>query len=205
LSINIFLFQIDIYLIYIFIKRKDGRFYPTKLVTSLTSNTLAKPEIREEGYIIVETNYRVYAYTSEFFILLLSLSHKKIYLPHFFTDSPLQIALLALFTEMQYRLPNLCLGVLTRDSVRQALKSGITAEQIIHFLKSNAHPRMTSIPPTIVVQIRLWEIERDRFLFKEGVLYSQFLSQSDFQLLRTYANVSIHYYNYSMIAFILNL
>lgn len=93
---------------------------------------------------------------------------------------------------MQYRLPNLCLGVLTRDSVRQALKSGITAEQIINFLKSNAHPQMATIPSTIAVQIRLWEIERDRFLFKEGVLYSQFLSQSDFQLLRTYANVSIN-------------
>ncbi|XP_013780576.1 general transcription factor IIH subunit 4-like [Limulus polyphemus] len=36
-------------------------------------------------------------------------------------------------------------------------------------------------------QIRLWEVERDRFNFKEGVLYSQFLSQNDFELLRNYA------------------
>ena len=33
-------------------------------------------------------------------------------------------------------------------------------------------------------QIRLWEIERDRFLFTEGMLYNQFLSQKDFELLR---------------------
>ena len=34
-----------------------------------------------------------------------------------------------------------------------------------------------SIPPTITDQIRLWEQERDRFTFTEGVLYNQFLSQ----------------------------
>ena len=43
-----------------------------------------------------------------------------------------------------------------------------------------------SIPPTITDQIRLWEQERDRFTFTEGVLYNQFLSQviilTNFQL-----------------------
>ena len=43
------------------------------------------------------------------------------------------------------------------------------------------------IPPTIGDQIRLWEIERDRFTFAEGVLYNHFLSQSDFELLRNYS------------------
>ena len=68
-------------------------------------------------YIVVETNYRVYAYT----------------------DSSLQIALLGLFTEILYRwrcrgiifklkhklvfrFPNLCVGVITRDSCRQAFR-----------------------------------------------------------------------------------
>ena len=42
------------------------------------------------------------------------------------------------------------------------------------------------ITPSGVIcdQIRLWEIERDRFLFTEGVLYNQFLAQRDFELLR---------------------
>lgn len=110
------------------------------------------------------------------------------------TESPLQIALLALFTEMQYRFPAFCLGMLTRESVRQALKSGITAEQIINFLTINAHPTLVDqhppVPSTIMDQIRLWEIERDRFVYRDGVLYSQFLSQSDFELLRNYARVS---------------
>lgn len=96
---------------------------------------------------------------------------------------------------MQYRFKGFCLGMLTRESVRQALKSGITAEQIINFLTINAHPTLTQqprVPSTIMDQIRLWEIERDRFIYRDGVLYSQFLSQSDFELLRNYSRVSFY-------------
>jgi len=180
-------------------KRKSKRFYPTKLAIDLTSaagpgdtglpsassaststsssstvpsRSLAlTPSSPDKGFIVVETNYHVYAYT----------------------DSELKIALLALFSEMLYRFPNMCVGVITRESVRRALGAGITAEQIIHFLKTHAHPEMSKsqkggvIPGVICDQIRLWEIERDRFLFTEGMLYNQFLSQKDFELLRDYA------------------
>ena len=156
-------------------KRKDGKFYPTRLVINLfTGLRETKKDISKPGYIIVETNYRVYAYT----------------------DSPLQVALLALFTELQYRFPGLSLGILTRESVRQALKSGITADEIIKFLTVNAHPSALKdktrcpVPPTICDQIKYWEIERDRFLFKTGYLYSQFESQKDFETLRNYAKES---------------
>ena len=47
------------------------------------------------------------------------------------------------------------------------------------------------IPATVTDQIRLWELERDRFRFADGVLYSQFLCQKDFDLLRDHARVSI--------------
>lgn len=77
----------------------------------------------EKGYIIVETNYRVYAYT----------------------ESKLQISLLALFTELLYRFPNLTVGVITRDSIRQALRGGITARQIISYLEQHAHPKVSTI------------------------------------------------------------
>lgn len=33
------------------------------------------------------------------------------------------------------------------------------------------------LPPTVVDQIRLWESERNRFTYTEGVVYNQFLSQ----------------------------
>lgn len=158
-------------------RRKEGRFYPTRLVINLFSGLRdKKSDVCKNGFVIVETNYRVYAYT----------------------ESPLQIALLALFTEMHYMFPNFCIGMLTRDSVRSALKSGITAAQITNFLTINAHPSIVGkpgqsvVPVTIIDQIRLWEIERNRFIFKSGVLYSQFLSQADFDLLRNYAKEHSH-------------
>ena len=46
------------------------------------------------------------------------------------------------------------------------------------------------LPAAVTDQIRLWELERDRFTFSDGVLYNQFLSQTDFELLRNYAKVS---------------
>jgi len=47
------------------------------------------------------------------------------------------------------------------------------------------------IPATVTDQVRLWELERDRFRFADGVLYSQFLSQKDFEVLRDHARVCI--------------
>ncbi|KAJ6634770.1 General transcription factor IIH subunit 4 [Pseudolycoriella hygida] len=160
-------------------KRKAGRFYPTRLALNITNkNSVAISDDdtqHDKGHIVVETNYRVYAYT----------------------DSSLQVALLGLFTELLYRFPNLVVGVLTRDSVRQALRGGITADQIISYLEQHAHPNMllhehsikskSPLPPTVVDQIKLWENERNRFTFTEGVAYNQFLSQSDFITLRDYA------------------
>ncbi|XP_060805639.1 general transcription factor IIH subunit 4 [Amyelois transitella] len=161
-------------------KRKAGRFYPTRLALNIACVREAPPAAlatpATAGYIVVETNYRVYAYT----------------------QTSLQVALLGLFTELIYRFPNLVVGVLTRESVRQALRGGITAQQIIHYLEQHAHPQMlktesglirpTSVlPPTVVDQVRLWESERNRFTYTEGVVYNQFLSQADFALLRDYA------------------
>ncbi|XP_030764948.1 general transcription factor IIH subunit 4 [Sitophilus oryzae] len=156
-------------------KRKAGRFYPTRLALNITNSQNKNAPLLEEdspkGYIIVETNYRVYAYT----------------------DSNLQVALIALFTELMYRFPNLVVGIITRDSIRQALRGGITADQIIGYLKQHAHPQMLAadqkqtLPPTVVDQIKLWELERNRLTYHEGVLYSQFLSQADFNVLKEYA------------------
>lgn len=164
-------------------KRKAGRFYPTRLALNVSNKRTVGSALtmdtecqQDKCHIIVETNYRVYAYT----------------------DSNLQVALLGLFTELLYRFPNLVVGVMTRDSVRQAFRGGITADQIISYLEQHAHPNMlvkenTSIvsnsvlPPTVVDQIKLWENERNRFTFTEGVAYNQFLSQSDFITLRDYA------------------
>lgn len=172
--------------------RKERRFFPTRLALNFTTkNAVALENIVEsgnklmmtddsnydKGYIIVETNYRVYAYT----------------------ESKLQISLLALFTELLYRFPNVTVGLITRDSIRQALRGGITARQIISYLEQHAHQKMvvnaiqttfktsSVLPPTVIDQIKLWENERNRFSFIDGVVYSQFLSETDFMTLRDYA------------------
>ena len=45
----------------------------------------------------------------------------------------------------------------------------------------------SQLPPTVSDQIRLWEQERDRFTFSEGVLYNQFLSNADYDTVKNYA------------------
>jgi transcription initiation factor TFIIH subunit 4 len=132
----------------------------TTTTTTTTTTTMAaeanEPMILDDGYIIVETNFRIYAYTS----------------------SPLQIKLLSLFVALQYRLPNMVVGMITRQRVREALIKGITANQILSFLRTNSHPkakqRIPAVPECVSDQILLWEAERNRVTMQAGHLYDNF-------------------------------
>ncbi|KZV82245.1 transcription factor Tfb2 [Exidia glandulosa HHB12029] len=153
------------------------RFFPTRLATTLTSSLAELPRTvgaaggtNASGFIILETNYRLYAYT----------------------DNPLQIAVLNLFVTFKSRFPNLVVGMVTRDSVKKALANGISAEQIIAYLSAHAHPQMHKnnplLPVTVQDQIRLWELERNRVKADEGFLWTEFTSQADYDLVRDYAS-----------------
>ncbi|VDM01463.1 unnamed protein product [Schistocephalus solidus] len=140
------------------------------LSLSTTSPAYPPPAaVAEVGYILVETNFRLYAYT----------------------DSPLRTALLSLFSKIRARYPNLVVADITRDSVREALLRGISANQIISFLTTNAHPDMlrqpSILPPTLIDQVRLWELERERLFAQEGCLYEQFAKNKDFEMVRDFA------------------
>ena len=172
-----------------------NHFYPTRLATTLTSDSgavnnpiagaLSGPTSTGQskagsGFIIVETNYRIYAYTS----------------------SPLQISLIALFTTLKYRFPNLVTGKITRQSVRRAIEMGITADQIVSYLSTHAHPQMRKhnasknvsgippsiLPPTVVDQIRLWQLERDRVKATPGFLFKDFVSLAEYEAPCRYAD-----------------
>lgn len=52
-------------------------------------------------------------------------------------DSELQIALVALFSEMLYRFPNVVVAQVTRESVQQAIANGITAQQVLNYCTHN--------------------------------------------------------------------
>ena len=181
--------------------KQTDYFYPTRLATTLTSDSsttlsatnatlgssLSSNTGTAKGFIIVETNFRVYAYTS----------------------SPLQIALLSLFINLRSRHPNLVTGKMSKSSVQRAVLAGITAEQIISYLTSHAHPQMrrhaaaeqalqqsqvvdqgrniTTLPPTIIDQIQLWQIERDRMTTTPGFLLKEFPNQAEFEAPAKYA------------------
>ncbi|KAL8790776.1 MAG: hypothetical protein Q9213_000400 [Squamulea squamosa] len=150
-------------------------YYPTRLATTLTSDagalrsataglhTALRSSNDEKGFVVIETNYRVYAYTS----------------------SPLQIAILSLFTRLSTRYPNMVSGKMTRESVRRAINMGITGDQIIDFLYTHAHVQMrknpTVLPPTVVDQIRLWQIEGERMKSTVGFLFKDFLSAAEYE------------------------
>ncbi|NXW67542.1 TF2H4 factor, partial [Hirundo rustica] len=157
-------------------KRKSRRFYPTRLAIALASGTAmgtaAGTEPDSHGFVLVETNYRIYAYTGDPGD---TWGHLGTHLgtpgdtPGTAGDTP--------GTDGD-----------TWDGWGQL---GHPCHPIIHFLRTRAHPAMAKqtpvLPPTITDQIRLWELERDRLRFSDGVLYNQFLSQVDFEVLRDHA------------------
>ncbi|KAK5715055.1 RNA polymerase II transcription factor B 52 kDa subunit [Elasticomyces elasticus] len=175
------------------------RYYPTRLATTLTSDAPALPSDSslttvtttttahtsnssggEKGYIILETNYRLYAYTS----------------------SPLLISILSLFTSLRSRYPNLVTAKLTKTSIQSAIQLGITSDQIISYLTTHAHPLMRAqsqaaqgsnstagpiLPPTVVDQIRLWQLEGERMISTPGFLIKDVGSPEDFEKAVAYA------------------
>jgi transcription initiation factor TFIIH subunit 4 len=199
---------VDFGLIYI-PNHKPQQYFPTRLATSLTSNTSSLRSVSEtmavataaarrftngtaspapgpttaatqaaatnNGSIIIETNFRMYAYTS----------------------SPLQIAILALFSRLGTRFPDMVSGRLTRRSMRKAIvEHGITADQIIGYLSAHAHERMRRharennvpvLPPTVVDQIRLWQIESERMQTSEGFLFMEFSGPEEYEAVAGFA------------------
>ncbi|KAM4062798.1 transcription factor tfb2 domain-containing protein [Hirsutella rhossiliensis] len=176
---------LDFGLIYI-PQHKRSMFFPTRLATTLTSGggsslrtisdgvaaataAAANPSQtgpsggsgEQKGSVIVETNYRIYAYT----------------------QSTLQIAVLALFTKLNMRFPDMVAGRVSRASIRQAINFGITADQIISYMAAHAHEQMHRtaaltnkpvLPPTVVDQIRLWQLENERMKTTSGFLFRDF-------------------------------
>uniref|UniRef100_A0A1D1XCG7 RNA polymerase II transcription factor B subunit 2 n=2 Tax=Anthurium amnicola TaxID=1678845 RepID=A0A1D1XCG7_9ARAE len=142
--------------------RKDTWFIPTKLAANL-STSLSDSSSRKEGFVVVETNFRMYAYSS----------------------SRLHCEILRLFSRIEYQLPNLIVGAITKESLYNAFENGITAEQIISFLQQNAHPRVAentpAVPENVTDQIRLWETDRNRVDMLPSHLYQDFPTKEMFE------------------------
>ncbi|XP_024515556.1 general transcription and DNA repair factor IIH subunit TFB2 [Selaginella moellendorffii] len=142
---------------------KDRWFIPTRLATGLSASLSESSAWQTEGFIMVETNFRVYAYTS----------------------SKLHIETLHVFVRTEYVLPNILVGSITKESVNGAFASGISADQIIKFLQQHAHPfvaqKVPSVPETVCDQIRLWESDRVRVQYLPAYCYEGFPSTSVYE------------------------
>ncbi|PON36780.1 TFIIH transcription factor [Parasponia andersonii] len=151
--------------------RKESWFIPTKLATNL-SMSLTDSSSRKQGFVVVETNFRLYAYST----------------------SKLHCEILRLFARVEYQLPNLIVGAITKESLYNAFENGITADQascipwlfyIISFLQQNAHPRVSeripSVPENVTDQIRLWEADLNRIEMNPAYLYDEFPSREVFE------------------------
>ncbi|CAI7855006.1 unnamed protein product [Closterium sp. NIES-53] len=80
---------------------------------------------------------------------------------------------------------------MNRETVNNALALGIVAEQIVQYMRKNAHPLVATKPPvvpeTVVDQIRLWEFDRNRVATTAAVLYDDFPTQEVFEAIVRHA------------------
>lgn len=149
---------------------KESWYIPTKLASNLSASLSESTDWQSsEGFVVVETNFKVYAYTS----------------------SKLQTEILRCFTRLEYQLPNLVVATLTKESVNKALGSGISAEQIISFLRKHAHPHVAQkipvVPETVSDQLRLWETDRNRVQFEPAYFYDDFPTMAIYEAVVAHA------------------
>merc|ERR1712150_161520 len=126
-------------------------------------------------YLILETNYRLYAYT----------------------DSALKVDTLKYFAKLLYKLPNMAVLTITRETIQGACERGITAEMIISYIRTHAHDVQKNskvpglggtgakhiLPPVVTDSIRIWALERDRTRPESGIIYYEFDNDRQFMAL----------------------
>lgn len=153
-------------------KQSSRRFYSTRMaIDLLIANKPGTLQSRSAGYILMETNFRLTAYT----------------------NSTLSMEIISFFSQILYKFPNVIVAIITRDSLFKALTDSITADQIITFLKAHAHQEIHKnsclIPPTVENQIRLWESERNRLTSNDGVMYDHFNNSQEYEIIKSYAEI----------------
>lgn len=138
-------------------------YVPTGLASVLLGRGEEERRAAGHGEVIVETNMRVYAYTT----------------------SPVQLAVLRMMARPELRLPNLFAGTITRERVRSAVSKGATAQRMVAYLRLHAHPeahrRGSPLPDNVADQVRLWEREMSRMQSSPAALYTEFKSVRMFE------------------------
>jgi len=151
----------------------SSRYYPTSLALSLSSVAEHDTQ-RQGGYVLTEKSFKIYAYTTSAF----------------------QRALLGLFCALHFLLPNMVVGIITRESVNRAFRIGISSKEIVNYLEQSAHPAMreeakknnslNSVPENVSHQIELWEGEIYRHTEEPAVFCEMFKGMEEYAQVRDF-------------------
>lgn len=137
--------------IHIIEKRDDGVIFYTNNA-ALFDNAKDK---KVNKFIILETNFKIYAYTKKFY----------------------EKSVLSLFSTIVNTFPDMIKACFDEESILRAFNRGITAKQIEKYLYEHSE----NVPRNVVNQINIWEQKMHRIKAKNGYLYHDFIHLSDFQ------------------------
>ncbi|KAL6122119.1 hypothetical protein NUSPORA_00858 [Nucleospora cyclopteri] len=115
---------------------------------------------RNEGFMIIETNFKIYAYTS------------KVY----------EREILNLFSKITLDIPGMIRCSLDEEKVINALEKNITIDQLIKYIRTHVY-NGTKIPENMVNQMRIWDGKRNRIKVYHGILYDNFDNYNSFMTL----------------------
>lgn len=130
---------------------KHRSFYFIRKNTSNRRSRLSRKffQIKNNSFrIIIESNFRIYVYKK-----------KKT-----------KIEILHQFSEILYQLPNLFVGNLSVKSINKAFKNGISAENILTFIRNNLHSICKKVPANVEEQIKIWEVGKKNNFISRVVL-----------------------------------
>jgi len=117
-------------------------------------------ESPESKYLVLETNFKIYAYATK--------SYER--------------SILELFSKVVCVFPDMIKAYLDEESVLAALKKGITAHQLVKYMKEYS----ANVPNNVINQIEIWEKKQHRLKLSNGYLYHDFIHFSDYKKVLKY-------------------
>lgn len=114
--------------------------------------------IENVKYLIIESNFKIYAYTENNF----------------------EKSMLEFLCDIEYIFPTFIVGNITRSSIRRALKKGASSQSILKFFSLHANNLMDykslfngivyNIPENVAQQIIIWEEEKNAIISQKGII-----------------------------------
>ena len=174
---------------------KSSRFYPCNVAINLIFHTeklfVTQETVVQARALTIGTVRSVNLSTVDLKIIVQTNCDVVAYI-----SNDLHYAMLNIFVDVKIKLPNMAMGKITREKVRDAYKRGIKVTQILDFLTLHAHPitanREHVVPLNIQDQLALWYAEQYRISDADAVVISCSdiigMNETTFTTLFGYAN-----------------